>query len=179
MSGFGKWTTWYEASDKSWAFGDTASYQMGANFLSDCISVEDWGCGRGWFRRFRPDNCIGLDGSHSPFADKIVDLTEYTSSVDGIFMRHVLEHNYNWKKILRNAIASFKDKMVLVIFTPWSAGETTQIRMIERVGVPDLALSKPTVLMMLEGLHWEFVELKSPDTIYGHEYVFLIERNPP
>jgi hypothetical protein len=94
MSNLGKWNKWYESVTDQMPFGDSESYVIGAKFLEDCEVVEDWGCGLGWFSKFRPNGYFGVDGSDSPFASKIVDLEEYTSFVDGIFMRHVLEHNY-------------------------------------------------------------------------------------
>lgn len=175
-SNSGKWDNWFRASDAAEAFGDTESYQVGADYLADCEKVEDWGCGKGWFSKFRPDS-VGIDGSQSPFASRVVNLEAYTSSVDGIFMRHVLEHNYEWKRILRNALQSFNKKMVLIIFTPWSDGETKEIRFVERVGVPDLALGKDELVGMLDGLEWELIELTSPKTIYRQEHVFLLSKS--
>lgn len=179
MSNVGKWDDWYRSATTPAPFGDSDSYKMGADYLQDCDTVEDWGCGQGWFSRHRPDGCIGVDGSHSPFAARIADLEQYRSSVDGIFMRHVLEHNYQWKSVLGNAIASFTRKFVLVIFTPWSDGETREMRFIERVGVPDLAFRKDDITEMLQGLDWELVELQSPLTIYGQEHLFLVRRPGP
>lgn len=179
VSNLGKWDEWYRALDGRAPYGDTESYRIGADFLDDCDTVEDWGCGRGWFTTFRSRNCLGLDGSHSPFADKIVDLEAYTSEVDGIFMRHVLEHNYQWRKILANALASFRRKMVLAIFTPWSDDETREIRFIERVGVPDISFRQGDIVAMLDGLEWELRELRSAQRIYGQEHVFLIRRPAP
>lgn len=179
MSNLGKWDAWYRAADGKAPYGDTESYRIGADFLEDCVTVEDWGCGRGWFTNFRPRNCVGLDGSRSPFADRIVDLETYTSDVDGIFMRHVLEHNYRWRTILANALASFRKKMVLAIFTPWSDGETREIRFVERVGVPDIAFRQGDIVDMLEGLDWELRELRSAQVIYGQEHLFLIARPAP
>jgi hypothetical protein len=176
MSNLGKWDEWYRSSDAAEPFGDTESYRIGADYLDDCEMVEDWGCGKGWFFNFRTRNCLGIDGSRSTFAGRVVNLEEYTSSVDGIFMRHVLEHNYQWKKILRNAIQSFDKKMVLAIFTPWSDGETKEIRFVDRVGVPDISFSKHDVVEMLDGLDWELLELDSPQTIYGQEHVFLVRK---
>ena len=80
--------------------------------LKDCKIIEDWGCGMGWFKQFVKSKYIGLDGSKTPHSDKKVDLTKYKSSVDGIFMRHILEHNFEWEKILRNACQSFTKKFV-------------------------------------------------------------------
>lgn len=176
MSNIGKWDEWYSSVVSVEPYGNTESYDIGAEYLNDCEMVEDWGCGKGWFSKLRTHNYTGIDGSQSPFADKIVDLEEYTSSVDGIFMRHVLEHNFQWKKILQNAIKSFNKKMVLAIFTPWSDGETKEIAFVERVGVPDISFSKNEIVEILDGLCWELIELKSPDRKYGQEHVFLISK---
>jgi hypothetical protein len=48
---------------------------------------------------------VGLDIAPG-FADEIVNLVNFVGQTDGIVMRHVLEHNYAWKDILRNALAS-------------------------------------------------------------------------
>jgi len=53
-------------------------------------------------------------------------------------MRHVLEHNYDWVRILDNALASFNERMVLILFTPERAA-TQQISFQPVVGVPDIA----------------------------------------
>ena len=87
-----------------------------------CQTVEDWGCGLGWFRRYisPPREYLGIDGSASPFADIVHDLRTYRSGKPhGILMRHVLEHNHHWKPILDNAIASFTKGLCLILFTPW------------------------------------------------------------
>src|SRR5262249_21544228 len=102
----------------SFRFADTATYRLGAKFLEDCAVVEDWGVGAGGFKRYRPD-AIGIDGSKTPFADKIVDLVSYRSNVDGIFIRHVLEHNYDWPRILDNPLHSAK-KVCVLFFVPFS-----------------------------------------------------------
>jgi len=179
VSNVGKWDVWYRGLTARAPYGDTESYRIGADFLKDCETVEDWGCGRGWFATFRAGHCVGVDGSQSPFADIVTDLETYTSSVDGIFLRHVLEHNRGWQHILRNAVQSFRRKMVLAIFTPWSDGETRELRVVEPVGVPDIAFRKDDIVGMLHGLTWELLELRSPNRIYGQEHVFLIERPPP
>ncbi len=122
-------------------YGRIASYALGALFLEDCKEVEDWGCGYGTFRRFcLSSRYIGIDGSESPGADHIRDLRHYTSDVEGIFLRHVLEHNpTGWRQILLNVIQSFSKKMVLVIYTPF--GDVMRnVRMQGRDGIP-VALS--------------------------------------
>ncbi len=115
-----KWNGWYEnlklTDCGSFKYGDTSTYEMGYNFLESCDKIEDWGCGAGGFKRFfkNLNKYVGVDGSKTPFADIKTDLLIYNSNVDGIFMRHVLEHNYEWKKILENALKSFTQRMCLV-----------------------------------------------------------------
>lgn len=66
--------------------------------------------------------------------------------------------------------------MVLAIFTPWSDSATKEIRFVDRVGVPDISFSKNEIMEVLHGLDWELMELKSPQTIYGQEHVFLVSK---
>lgn len=178
MSNLNKWNTWYSNLEHMEAYGHTDSYKIGADFLNDCQVIEDWGCGKGWFRTTvsKDKTYIGLDGSHNKFVDKHVDLEEYKSSVDGIFMRHVLEHNYGWQKVLSNALKSFTNKMVLIFFTPWSEEETKQIGYTNSVGVPDLSFSKKEIESYLTPFKYEYLELNSPETFYGIEYMYLISR---
>ena len=55
-------------------------------------------------------------------APKLWIFVQYRSSVPGIFMRHILEHNYEWARVLDSALASFTQRMALI--TPERA--TTQ-----------------------------------------------------
>lgn len=135
----GQWSSRYEARAAPGNFagyGAAASYQLSAIFLADCHDVEDWGCGLGTFRRYcLSPQYIGIDGSESPAADAVVDLRKYTSDVEGILVRHVLEHNpTGWRQIFLNAIESFSKKMVLVIYTPF--GDVT--RNVRRLSPPDI-----------------------------------------
>ena len=92
-----KWNSWYKDLKKedigSFRYSDTVTYQLGYDFLKDCSNIEDWGCGTGGFKRFftkeNANKYIGIDGSITPFSDIKADLTQYTSKVDGIFMRHI------------------------------------------------------------------------------------------
>ncbi len=105
-SNVGKWDGWYRnlsaANQDAVLYGDAVTYLMAAAFLADVDEVEDWGCGGGGFRHFCVSSrYVGLDGSKTPFADKIVDLCTYRSTAPGIMMRHVLEHNYEWERVAR------------------------------------------------------------------------------
>jgi len=128
----GQWTPRYQtdAADSlkqiTVRYGSVDSYRLAAVFLEDCKEVEDWGCGFGDFRKFcLSPKYIGLDGSESPAAHAVVDLRKYTSNVEGILVRHVLEHNpAGWRQIFMNALESFSKRMVLVIYTPF--GDVTR-----------------------------------------------------
>lgn len=175
MSNVGKWDRWYAELDEAQPYGNTVTYQLGADFLAPCAVVEDWGCGKGWFSHFvSPKRYVGIDGSHSKFADKIVDLCDYRSQVPGIYMRHVLEHNYEWKRILENAVASFTERFVLVTFTPY-AEETKEIAYAEDPGVPDISFAKADITPHFEGCAWRDKTL-STATQYGTETIYFVER---
>jgi len=164
----------------SFRYGDTITYELGYKFLQTCDKIEDWGCGTGGFKRFflneNLNKYIGLDGSKTPFADIKTDLTSYYSNVDGIFMRHVLEHNYEWKQILENACKSFTKKMCLVLFTPFS-NETTEIahNFKHGVDVPDLSFNKNELIKLLEtyNIKYELTTLNT-QTGYGIEHIFFL-----
>jgi len=54
-SNLGKWNDWYRGlsiDHKAPLYGDEVTYLIAAAFLADLAIVEDWGCGRGGFRRF-------------------------------------------------------------------------------------------------------------------------------
>ncbi|HVC67579.1 MAG TPA: hypothetical protein VND44_08300 [Acidimicrobiales bacterium] len=172
-----KWQSLYAGVESPRAYDDSVTYRLGAEFLSGCETVEDWGCGLGWMRNFVPaDRYIGVDGSYSRFADRLVDLETYTSNAPGIFMRHILEHNYGWERILQNALASFGERFVLVTFTPY--GETTrEIAFHDDPGVPDISFAKDDLTRHFAGLTWRD-ETHATDTQYGTETIYFIERPP-
>ena len=111
----GKWD-YSKISQTCYSDHKCESYKKAAEFLGD--TVEDWGGGTGWaeryFKKYR-----NVDGSAHPNVDEIADLQYYTSKVDNILMRQVLETNKNWRLVLENAIKSFKKKFCLVVYTPF------------------------------------------------------------
>lgn len=156
-------------------YGDDVTYIAAARFLDGYGPVEDWGCGTSYARRFfQSSSYRGVDGS-GPFADEIVDLTSYRSSGYNILLRHVLEHNVNWRVILNNAMESFEYRMVLVLFTPL-APETTILRINSR-GIPDISFSR----MELNELLQPFLvqeETMATKTEYGAECVLYLDKKP-
>ena len=184
----GQWSPRYQAhptkdyredpGEEPVSYGGSASYHLAAIFLADCKEVEDWGCGFGTFKRFCVSSVYrGLDGSKSPSADAVVDLRQYTSDVEGILLRHVLEHNpIGWRQIFLNALKSFSKKMVLVIYTPF--GDVT--RNIRRRSPPDI--SAPVALSFRKE---DIVSYITPDvswfTIVGeplaqYETMFFLQK---
>jgi len=178
VSNVGKWDSHYADVVEPQPYGPSPSYELGAAFLAGCDTVEDWGCGLGWFRRFnRSARYVGVDGSASKFADVVDDLVTRDTTVDGIFMRHVLEHNYDWQLLLDNALVSFTRRMVLVTFTPWT--EQTpheELRFEDAYGVPTLALNHDLLINHFVGFDVDEVRVESPATFYGRETVFTIDR---
>jgi len=178
-SSAGRWDGWYRTAVPGVPrpYGDSTTYVKGATWLKD-LHVEDWGCGLGWMRTFvDPALYRGVDGSHTPFADEIVDLATYRSTADGIFLRHVLEHNECWLEILRGAVASFRKRLVLVIFTPWQ-DETRRIGQTD-VGpgilIPDIGFAREDITRELGAL-LVTEETLTTRTQYGVEHVLYCER---
>ena len=178
-----KWDKIYETislEPSAAFFGDTCTYQLGAEFLSDCITVEDWGVGTGGFKRFRPD-AKGIDGSLTPFAELVTDLRFYKSKPEGIFMRHVLEHNWDWKTILDNALTSATKKLALVLFIPLEevSREIQEDSLLNKNGgvdVPNIALGHGEVMSIIAKYGCRVIqETYETETQYGKETLFLIE----
>jgi hypothetical protein len=98
------------------ANGTDLDYRKAAAWLDDG-PVEDWGCGTCYAKQFFTQPYVGVDGTDD-YADVVADLRDYTSNTHGILLRGVLEHNWEWKEILKNALASCQ-KLVVITFTPF------------------------------------------------------------
>jgi hypothetical protein len=193
----------WESTFKNWrygelprfTYGDRTSYERGIQFLDGHGDIEDWGCGFADARAFvRTSKYIGLDGS-SQYADRIVDLEQYRSEAPCIFMRHVLEHNAGWRRILENALSSFQRRMVLVIYTPFVP--TTRIiatsTNVTSTPVPEISFRKEDLTELFSDLvhieeppketrsaavsagSWREESLRT-QTKYGVEHIFYLER---
>ena len=176
-----KWDWWYKNVKRmsSFRYGNTVTYELAEDFLKN-LSVEDWGCGTGGFKRMHTGEYLGIDGSKTPFVDKLADLRSYKSSVDGIMMRHILEHNIEWEKVLDNAISSFKKRFCLVLFTPFT-DKTKVIAQNKKHGVdvPDISFSKRDIERHFKGLKWKLTENLKTKTGYGIEHLYYIEKPKP
>lgn len=184
-SNFGKWNEFYKnlpQEPSAWFYGDTITYEKGAEFLKDCSTVEDWGCGAGGFKRFRKD-AVGIDGSITRFADKIKDLVNYKTTCEGIFIRHVLEHNSEWKTILINALKSATKKLVIIIFTPLN--ETQSVEIVEGTAenklhgiiVPNFSLNKNEIKeILIKNSAYFILEPIVTNTQYNIETIYYITK---
>jgi|SRR3990172_3061712 len=161
--------------------------------IPEIITIEDWGCGVCDFKNsISSERCIyiGLDGCDTGYQDKIVDLVNYKSQVDGIFMRHVLEHNYNWEQIFINLLSSFKVRAMIVFFTPFSDNGTHTLngcvyrstnKLGENVDIPDLSLDKKDIIKILDkfsNITWKLNEnISFPQTAHQLEHVLFLYKN--
>jgi hypothetical protein len=179
MSNAGKWNRWYGLLDPATPepYGDSPTYQIAADFV-DGLEVADWGCGKGWLRHLIPPaRYRGVDGSASPFADELADLVDYHRPSPAIVLRHVLEHDHNWRAILRNAAASAEQRLAVVLFTP-TAETTHEIAWNEEPGVPDISFCLEDLLGELLDFSVSVEVLDSPRTQYEVETVILATRRP-
>lgn len=174
---YGPWS--YAHSTESGAYDDTPSYLLAAGWLAPCDLVEDWGCGTGWMGRFIQGTYRGVDGAWSPWCDVQADLRTYTSDVPGAVMRHVLEHNHDWRQIAENFHASWRERAALVLFIP------PQTEDMDTSGpewqVPDLAISGPDLFEILDDGRTDITltEIHYPPghTIqWGWEGILLMQR---
>ena len=108
-----------------------------------------------------------------------MDLTRYTSDADCIFIRHVLEHNVEWRRILANAVASFAKRLVLIVFTPFA--DTTRVigsaSHVTSAPTPDISFRKEDLTDYFKQYKYR-EELLSTDTQHRAEDAFYIERQP-
>lgn len=184
-SNLGKWMHRYADAKEAAPYGDTQTYQLGIDFLSDCEYIEDWGCGLGWFRHLAKDrglNITNIDGTASPFCDYVRDLVHYRPvGVDGIFLRHVLEHNPDWEKVLLNALDCARKKVAIVLFTPCSGTDKTeQISWVSGYEVPDLSLPLDHIWALFHRRGYRVdIERLTTATYYGQETTIFGTRIDP
>ena len=94
-------------------------------------------------------------------------------------MRHVIEHNYEWRKILNNACKSFKKKMCLILFTPLRDDSTLEIahNLKHGVDVPDLSFKRNDLFEIFEkyNITYDFETLNT-STGYNIEHIFYLNK---
>lgn len=171
----GRLENWNYGATPQFPYGDETTYRKAIDFLDGPYIIEDWGCGTAWARRFvKRGRYIGIDGSWSMHCDLATDLRKYRSTrAGGILIRHILEHNWGWRQILENALASFQKKLCLVLFTPF--GEVTQSIGSTKENVPDISFRKHDLRAYLDAFHPTEESLKTA-TQYGVEHIFYVTR---
>lgn len=175
MTNLGRWAPWYERmtpADAARMYSATETYDLAADFL-DGLAVEDWGCGFATYRDHHRGPYLGVDGTPG-WCDVVDDLATRVSSTPAVMMRHVLEHNTEWLVVLGNAVASARQRIVIVVFTPDGMGE--QIGWTDELGVPDLAIPHSAVDAALAD--WSEVDKRVlvTRTAYGQETVWMAVR---
>lgn len=155
-------------------FGEDTTYRKAMDFLCGCDKVEDWGCGSGYAKKYMKEGVyVGVDGSVSPACQVHTELAEYRSHTDGILLRHILEHNPDWRIVLGNAVASFTRKLVLIVCTPFS--EETKRIATNWEDIPDLSFRREDILEFFVGLEVREETLKTA-TQYGVEHIFYVSK---
>ena len=177
-SNINKWAPWYADADEPRAYSGTddeekLTYHLAADWLRG-IAVEDWGCGLGWFKLIHHGPYVGVDGTNSQFCDIHADLVTYRSTTPGLLLRHVLEHNHEWRQVIDNAVASAVERMCIVLFTP--TAETTHVIAddVGGLGVPDISFRLDDVTERLAG-YWSVEQIET-NTAYGVETVIRVQR---
>jgi hypothetical protein len=173
-----QWDSHYRGLVEPVSYGDLESYYAAADWLDGCQTVEDWGCGGGYFRHFVKGSYLGIDGSESPFADLVADLRTYPSTrPDGIVLRHVLEHDHDWAMILDNALDSFVRRLFVALFTPLA--DETRVLMTEPAygDVPVIAFRLTDLTDRFpEDVTWTNETIEAPGSAYGVETLIRIAR---
>lgn len=177
MTNLGKWDSIYQSLSEPSPYGDTKSYLIAEEWLRK-KQVEDWGCGKGWFKLIHEGAYTGIDGSNTPFADAIQDLSTYTSRCESILLRHVLEHDAKWPSIWRNALQSAQDTIVLILFTPISQESTITNAIDKQTGVPDLSPAINSILAEAIRANKQLVHTQhiQSETRYASETILVFQR---
>lgn len=162
--------------------GGSESYKLAGMFLAGDALVEEWGCATTFGRQFIPAPYRGVDGGPSEFVDVVADLREYGSGVPNALIRHVLEHNWDWRDILDNFVSSFTKKAAIILFIPMGVHDINR-SFEHRVGKaptpPGLQLdeasffdriNRPGVVIV------DDMELANDTPPFGYERVIFLEK---
>ena len=172
MTNLCKWHDFYMKASGPVCFGGDRSYRIAGEFLKDCSRVEDWGAGTCWLRQYIAGEYVGIDGS-GPHVEVMADLVDYTSEVEGICLRHVLEHNDEWRAILTNALGSMRKRLVIILSVPLAETDT-EVSFDESVGMPHISLCQKELMEMVMKLPPAKDAVRADITQIGTEtYVFV------
>lgn len=179
MSNLNKWD-YSGVSDVCYSDVKQESYKKAAAFLVD--NVEDWGGGTSWASRYFK-NYRNVEGSQNENVDEVADLVEYTSDVENILMREVLEYNTEWKKILENVKKSFRKKFCLIVSTPFV--DKTRIgvwhKPVKADGshgegvIPEMYFNPQDIRDLFKDYKTSEEDIKT-DHLYGHDWIYYVEK---
>lgn len=104
-------------------YGAEETYCRAAEWLKCCATVADWGGAQGYFRTCLPASVqyTLVDGTRQADEQVLANLLIYREPSDGILLRHVLDNTHEWQPILANSLQSFRQRMVIVTYTPYVA----------------------------------------------------------
>lgn len=161
---------------------DDTSYKLAAEFL-DAVpgEVRDWGCGTCYAQQFIKSPYQGMDGCDSEFCDFHVDLALFKTSTPKALMRHVLEHNWDWKEILENMLNCFTIRAVLILFIPL-AHEEENLSLNGDFNWPTLALRGSDFNSILAAhkeitVRYEKIETQTPP--FNFEGIYYLSKEVP
>lgn len=145
------------------SYGPADTYRRAAEWLRECGLVADWGGAGGAFGAYLPAGVRYrvIDGTQQSAEQTLADLTIYRAPAEGILVRHVLEINPEWPRIVDNLLASFEHRAVIVTYTP----PFTKVK--SGWSVAPVAL---------EALRAQIAAMLVRDEAVGFEHVFYLER---
>jgi hypothetical protein len=117
---------WYAHRSEPMRYGHSdATYAKTIGWLAQsCATIQDWGAGMGYARRFAPEGVAytAVDWAPGTGADITADLATWRPdpAPDGILLRHVLEHVDDWPSVLAAAATTARKRLAIVIFTPFA-----------------------------------------------------------
>lgn len=163
-------------------YGGAFSYEIAGAYLSGPGAVHDWGCGTMHARGYIfADGYQGFDGADAVerLGGKKVDFRTFNPQpVSKALMRHVLEHNWEWRTILCNFCASFVDRACIVFFI--EPGEGPDIDLVQEPEHPpglQICESDFTKLLTGQNIRWVRRDIVSPDTPpYQHEVIYFLAK---
>lgn len=176
----GAWDEHHGTLDAPIRYGADDTYVRAAQWVQHCRTVEDWGAGGGGLHRFLHTGVhyVGVDSSATPYAGVMADLVSYRSTADGVVLRHVLEHNHDWRAVLDNAVASFTQRLVVVLFTPRVGATHLLATEVGYGDVPVYAFAREDIEAALDAvtMDWWWDEHWYPEAHYGTETMLLVRR---
>lgn len=176
------WPTLYNAATKPQSYpGNPDSYMLAGEFLSGDGLIEEWGCATTWGKQFLKSPYRGVDGGISKFVDQVADLRMYRSTVPKILIRHVLEHNWEWRQILANVMASFYDRAAIILFIPLGTHDINRSfehREGEAESPPGLQMDEMSFenMLYIPGIRVETKVLSNNTPPFGYEKLYFLTK---